>query len=191
MTKIRGEEKATFTANEAETSKGLEGIKLALAALRDYYAKGSDDHGKSAGAAGGIVSLLEVCESDFTKALAEMRATEEAAIAEYEDQTKENAIMKQTKEKDVEYKTKESVALDKASSDMSSDRDGVQTELDAVLEYLAKIKDRCIAKAESYEDRTAARQAEIAGLREALQILSAPSFSQSKRSLRAVSTHRR
>merc|ERR1711998_353899 len=112
------------------------GIKLALEVLRDYYAKGAGDHGKSEGAAGGIVSLLEVCESDFTKALAEMRATEEAAIAQYEDQTKENAITNQIKEKDVEYKTKESVELDKASSDMSSDRDGVQTELDAVLEYL-------------------------------------------------------
>merc|ERR1719450_1582728 len=148
MTKMRNEEKATFIANEAETSKGLEGIKLALATLRDYYAKGADDHGKSAGAAGGIVSLLEVCESDFTKSLAEMRATEEAAILDYESQTKQNAVTKMTKEKDLEYKTKESVELDKAASDMSSDRDGVQAELDAVLEYLGKINDRCIAKAE-------------------------------------------
>merc|ERR1712178_484478 len=105
------------------------GLKLALATLRDYYAKGDDDHGKSAGAAGGIVSLLEVCESDFTKSLAEMRSTEEAAIAEYESQSKQNAVTKATKEKDLEYKTKESVELDKEASDMRSDRDGVQSEL--------------------------------------------------------------
>merc|ERR1719482_589827 len=154
MDKLRNEEKTTFTANEAETSKGLDGIKLALKTLRDYYAKAADASG-SDGAAGGIVSLLEVCESDFTKSLAEMRATEEAAVAEYEEQTKQNAVTKMTKEKDLEYKTKESVELDKAASDMSSDRDGVQAELDAVLEYLGKINDRCIAKAESYADRSA------------------------------------
>merc|ERR1712151_1386727 len=81
MDKIRQEEKATFTANEAETSKGLDGIKLALKVLKDYYAKADSS---SEGAAGGIVSLLEVCESDFSKSLAEMRATEESSAAEYE-----------------------------------------------------------------------------------------------------------
>jgi len=40
-----------------------------------------------------------------------------------------------------------------------------------VLEYFAKINDRCIAKPETYEDRRARREAEISGLKEALQIL--------------------
>merc|ERR1712232_681809 len=35
MDKMRQEEKATFTASEAETSKGLDGIKLALKMLPD------------------------------------------------------------------------------------------------------------------------------------------------------------
>merc|ERR1712151_510813 len=131
-----GEEKATFTASEAETSKGLDGIKLALKVLRDYYAKADKSHSSSDGAAGGILSLLEVCESDFSKSLAEMRATEESSAAEYDKQTKENEILKATKEQDVKYKTKESVGLDKSSSEMSSDRSGVDDELSAVVEYL-------------------------------------------------------
>merc|ERR1712151_547122 len=69
MDKIRQEEKATFTASEAETSKGLDGIKLALKVLKDYYAKADKSHSSSDGAAGGIVSLLEVCESDFSSVL--------------------------------------------------------------------------------------------------------------------------
>merc|ERR1712151_680997 len=68
MDKIRQEEKASFTASEAETSKGLDGIKLALKVLRDYYAKADAAHGSADGAAGGILSLLEVCESDFPRA---------------------------------------------------------------------------------------------------------------------------
>merc|ERR1712050_664329 len=94
MDKMRSEEKALFTTSEAETSKGLEGIKLALKTLRDYYAKSDKSHSSSGGAAGGIVSLLEVCESDFSKSLTEMRATEESSAAEYDKQSKENDIMK-------------------------------------------------------------------------------------------------
>merc|ERR1712130_1090231 len=189
MDKLRTEEKTTFVANEAETSKGLDGIKLALKTLRDYYAKADKAHASSDSAAGGIVSLLEVCESDFTTSLAEMRATEEAAAAEYDKQTKENAIMKKTKEQDVKYKTKESVGLDKSASEMTSDRGGVQSELDAVLEYLDKLKDRCVAKAESYADKKAAREAEIAGLNEALQILDGASLLQTKHFLRGLRKH--
>merc|ERR1712228_1015565 len=75
------------------------------------------------------------------------------------------------KSQDVVYKTKESKSLDKSVADMTSDRSGKDTELKAVLEYYSKVKDRCIAKPESYEERKARREAEIAGLKEALSIL--------------------
>merc|ERR1711959_257859 len=71
----------------------------------------------------------------------------------------------------LKYKTKEYKGLDKSISDLSGERDNTNTELSAVLEYYAKIKDRCIAKPESYEERKARREAEIKGLKEALQIL--------------------
>merc|ERR1712176_1611271 len=189
MDKMRQEEKATFTASEAETSKGLDGIKLALKVLRDYYAKGDAAHSSADGAAGGILSLLEVCESDFSKSLAEMRATEESSAAEYDKQTKENEILKQTKEQDVKYKTKESVALEKSAAEMTSDRSGVEDEMAAVLEYLKKLEGRCIAKPESYAEQKARREAEIAGLKEALQVLDGQSALLQSRSLRGVQRH--
>ena len=37
------------------------------------------------------------------------------------------------------------------TAEATSDRAGVQTELDAVNEYYSGIKERCIAKAETYE----------------------------------------
>merc|ERR1711957_1008650 len=85
MDTMRSEERAAFTKDEAETSKGLDGISLALKTLKEYYAKADSS---SDGAAGGIVSLLEVCESDFTKSLAEMRATEDSSAKEYDQQCK-------------------------------------------------------------------------------------------------------
>merc|ERR1719281_2311577 len=151
--------------------QGLEGVKLALKVLRDYYAKEDKAHAAAEGAGAGIIGMLEVVESDFSKGLAEMISVEDAAVAEYEKQTKENEIAKTTKEQDVKYKTKEAKSLDKAIVEHSSDREGLQTELDAVLDYWEKIKEQCIAKAEPYEERKKRREAEIAGLKEALAIL--------------------
>jgi chromosome segregation ATPase len=171
MDKVREEESTAFVANKKEMEEGLEGIKLALKVLRDYYAKEDKAHQAAEGAGGGIIGMLEVIESDFSKGLAEMISVEETAAAEYEQQTKDNEIAKTTKEQDVKYKTKEAKSLDKAVAEHTSDREGLQTELDAVLDYWEKIKEQCIAKAEPYEERKKRREAEIAGLKEALAIL--------------------
>jgi len=180
MDKVRQDEKAADAKNRPEMEKGVEGIKMALKVLKDYYASS----GKDASGASGIINLLEVAESDFSKGLAEMIATEEAAAAAYESETKENAIVKTTKEKDVAYKTKEAASLDKSVTEYSSDLDNVQTELDAVLEYLDKINEQCIEKAESYADRKARREAELSGLKDALQILESESALLQKRVVR-------
>jgi len=171
MDKIRGEEKGIFDVNSAEMEKGLNGIKMALKVLNEYYAKADKAHSSGDGASTGIIGLLEVCESDFSKGLAEMKATEETAITAYEQESQENEIEKVTKEQDAKYKTKEGAGLDKSVAELSSDKDGVQTELAAVMEYLGKIEDECVAKPETFEERTARREAEISGLKDGLQIL--------------------
>merc|ERR1712238_27652 len=165
------EEMATFEESSAELEKGLSGIKAALKVLNEYYAKEDKSHDAADGAGSGIISLLEVCEADFSKNLAQVTTDEEIAVAEYEKETKENEIEKTTKSQDVKYKTKESKELDKYAAELTSDRSGVQGELHAVLEYLSQIEKRCIAKAETYADRAARRVAEIAGLKQALTIL--------------------
>merc|ERR1719146_633906 len=171
MDKLREEESTAYKKNKAEMEEGLEGIKLALKVLRDYYAKEDKAHEAAEGAGGGIIGMLEVIESDFTKGLAEMIEQEESAAAEYEKVSKENAVIKTTKEQDVKYKTKEAKSLDAAVVELTSDRTGLQTELDAVLDYWDQITEQCIAKPEPYEERKKRREAEIAGLKEGLAIL--------------------
>jgi len=168
--RLRAEEKAAFDTNSAEMDKGVKGVQLALKVLREYYAKDAA-HQSADGAGEGIIGLLEVVESDFSKGLAEMRAAEQSAVSEYDKLSKANEIEKATKEQDVKYKTKESKGLNKDTSDTNGDKATVQSELDAVNEYYRGLKARCIAKAETYADRTARREAEIAGLKEALTIL--------------------
>merc|ERR1719424_71420 len=169
--RLRAEEKAAFDTNSAEMDKGVTGVQLALKVLREYYSANAA-HQSADGAGQGIIGLLEVVESDFSKGLAEMTAAEQSAASEHEKLSKANAIEKATKDQDVKYKNKEAKGLDKDTSDTNGDRATVQEELDAVNQYHTGLKARCVAKAETYADRTARRTAEIAGLKEALSILS-------------------
>merc|ERR1719421_2504654 len=205
MDKIRGEQHAAFLQAKADLEQGLNGIRGALKVLRDYYEGGEEallqDDGKfdafmqqpkppkpemhkaSAGAGGSIISMLEVIESDFAKNLAQEETEEETAQTDYDKVTQENKVLKTMKEQDVKYKTKEFTGLDKEIAELTGDRDGAQTELDAVLEYYEKIKDECIAKPETYEERKRRREAEIAGLKEALTILEGEAAFLQKRSI--------
>merc|ERR1719161_3230333 len=104
MDKIRTEEHELYESEKAELEEGIQGVKLALKILKDYY--GSNETSGS-GAADGIIGLIEVIESDLTKELTDVEANEKTAKAEYDAQTKENEIMKVTMDQDVKYKTKE------------------------------------------------------------------------------------
>jgi len=170
MDKLRAEEAEAYKTNRAELEQGLEGVKLALKVLSDYYDSDAS-HNAAEGAGSSIIGLLEVVESDLEKEFAEVIATEEMAAATYEKETKENTIDKAAKGQDVKYKTKEADELDAAVAEATADKTGVEAELAPVLKYLATLEDRCIAKAETYEEKKAKREAEIAGLKEALSIL--------------------
>merc|ERR1719420_1012963 len=128
-------------------------------------------HQKASGSASGIIGILEVIEADFARGLAEAKVNEQTAQDLYDKTTQENKITKTTKDQDVKYKTKEKAKLSKFVSESSTDLQSTQADLDAVLEYWGKLQDQCIAKAEPYEERKRRREAEIAGLKEALSIL--------------------
>merc|ERR1719324_784741 len=168
---LRAEEKAAFETNSAEMKQGIEGVKMALKVLKEYYAKEGHDHQQAEGAASGIIGLLEVVESDFTKGLTEMTTQEETAAANYVAYVKEEDIQKVTKEQDVKYKTQEAAGLDKRVSELSGDLETVTDELNAILETLEKLHKMCDEVAETYAERKARRDDEIAGLKQALDIL--------------------
>jgi len=171
MNKIRSEEKSLYTKNHAEMKAGIEGVQKALSVLRDYYASEGKSHSAADGAGSGIIGMLEVVESDFTKGLAEMEVVESTGASDYDKVTKDNEIARTMKGQDAKYKTKEGAGLDKSVSETSSDLEGTQAEFDAILEYLNKLAKMCVAKAEPYAEKKARREAEVAGLKEALSIL--------------------
>jgi len=207
MDKIRQEQHADYTQAKSDLEVGLSGVRKALGVLREYYGSAAamlqsssnlgdgfkqptmpESHEKATGAGTSIIGILEVVESDFAKSLAAEETTEDDAADEYEKISQENRVTKTLKEQDVKYKTAEAKSLDKAISELTSDRATADAELSAVLDYFSKIKERCIAKPETYEQRSARREAEIAGLKEALTILEdETAFMQ--RGKRAVHSH--
>merc|ERR550519_1804818 len=170
-----------FVKAHADFTQGVEGIRSALKVLREYYqAEGASfvqqepttsTHAASTDSATGIISILEIAESDFARSAAEAQAAEDDAVDVYEKTTQENQVSKATKKAAVQGKTQESARLEQLISDASSDRDGVQEELSAVLEYLEKLRPQCTTEPMSYEERKARREHEIKGLKEALNIL--------------------
>eukprot|EP00747_Dinoflagellata_sp_TGD_P146443 gnl/TRDRNA2_/TRDRNA2_176692_c8_seq8.p1 gnl/TRDRNA2_/TRDRNA2_176692_c8~~gnl/TRDRNA2_/TRDRNA2_176692_c8_seq8.p1 ORF type:complete len:398 (+),score=171.88 gnl/TRDRNA2_/TRDRNA2_176692_c8_seq8:73-1194(+) len=198
MDKIREDENAAWKEASGDLEKGVAGIQGALDVLRDYYGAASllqqpaapAGHQASGDAGGAIISMLEVAESDFTKNLAQINEEEEAAQDEYDKVTDENKMTKLVKDQDVKYKTAEYKKLDKEVAELSNDLDAVKTELDAVLTYGEKLADQCTAKPDTYEDRKARRDAEINGLKEALEVLeSETAFVQRSKHLRSVRAH--
>merc|ERR1719316_1170929 len=178
MDAIRSEEKATFATAKADLESGIAGVQKALQVLREYYGSSfvqqpamPAGHSAASDAGGAIISMLEQCESDFTQTLSKESLEEEDAQSSYDETSQKNKVTKTQKEQDAKYLTAEAKGLDKAISEHSSDKAGLQTELGAVLEYNTKLSSMCVAKPESYEERKARREAEISGLKDALKIL--------------------
>merc|ERR1719447_1694113 len=179
MDGMRQAEHAEFVKAEADFKQGLQGVRGALKVLREYYqnnsafiqAPATSTHSASTDSGNGIISILEVAESDFARSLAEAQAAEDDAIEIYEKTTNENKVSTATKKTSVEGKTQESARLAQLISDATSDREGVQEQLSAVLEYLDKLRPQCTTVPESYEERKVRREHEIEGLKTALDIL--------------------
>merc|ERR1711935_1019571 len=167
MDKIRMETHDDYSVAKADLELGLSGVGKALSLLREYYGNSAallqseeqqpavpEKHEQSGGAGGGIINILEVCQADFAKNLAKEESEEADAQSE-----------------DVKYKVQEAKSQDATVAEYSSDRQATNSEYAAVMEYYGKIKERCIAKPETYEERKRRREAEIAGLKQALTIL--------------------
>merc|ERR1719498_596680 len=169
LTKVRGEEKKVFLAKKSDLEQGLDGVRMALKVLREYYAnedgsaaaaagllqqpEAPEYHKKASGSGSGIISMLEVIESDFGKSLAQATTDEDSAEMDYEKTTQINKVTVATKTQDVKYKTKEAAALDKSVTELSSDRTSSQSMLDAEYDSKKLLINACVAKPDTYEER--------------------------------------
>merc|ERR1711943_49306 len=89
----RSEEKAVFVKVEKDLSESEEACAAAISVLREYYEgapliqmslKTKAKASVKTEDGGGIISVLEIAESDFANSLAEVRSVETRAVDEYD-----------------------------------------------------------------------------------------------------------
>jgi len=188
LDKLRAKEHAEYVKVKKDLEEGLSGVRLALQTLRQYYMRGQEEGSslvqtdigdkmeatgmsRKGGAGDGIIGILEVVESDLGKSLAQVQSEEEAAVTDYEALTQENKILKATKEASIKHKQQSATSIQRKNGELESDRANTQEDLEAIDDYLGKLKNQCTAKPEAYSERKTRREAEMQGLQEALTIL--------------------
>jgi hypothetical protein len=180
-TDLRTKEKTAFDSSSAEYKQSADAVANAIQVLQSYYSQGSFVQTAQAPELGGaksdigstIISMLEQAESEFTELLAESTAAENAAVEAYEKLSRKSKLSRTAKVEEVKGKESETKTLEMNLLNYKEDKETTGKELDAVLSYLDKLKPQCETKVMSYAERKARREADIAGLKEALAILSA------------------
>jgi len=194
-TKVRQAEHEDYLKASSDFKEAAAAVAKAISVLNDYYSSAAFVQVKQAPELGGaqtdiastITSMLEAAEEEFTKLLADTEAAESAAVATFEKLSKDNAVGKTTKQGDASGKAAEVKQLEVALSNYKEDHATLSDEMTAVLNYLDKLKPQCETKVMSYAERKSRREQEIAGLKEALTILTDESaFVQIKTTLRGA-----
>jgi len=190
-TTLRGEEKEKNMATIADAQEGTTAVEQALKVLKDFYegaAGASLIQGGIKGAMNavqangepykgmqdestGVIGMLEVILSDFTRLESETSTAEDAAQAEYERFMADSQQDAEVKQAEVDHKTLAKQNAEEALADLKKDLERTNEELTAALDYYEKLKPDCVDMGLSYEDRVARRKEEIVSLQEALKIL--------------------
>jgi hypothetical protein len=188
-TKVRNaEQKNSLVAiKEYEDAQSL--IQNAMTVLQEFYAERSQtslvqvnavdsadppptfEGGYEKKDASGVLGILEISMSDFARLESETKNGEAQAAAEYQKLIQGSAVRKATLTKDLEYKQIEKQKLEGNMQRASADLQGFKEELDAVIEYIEKLKPSCVNTADSHEVRKERREAEIKSLQDAIAIL--------------------
>merc|ERR1719310_2654844 len=184
-TSERTSEKEKNTVTIADAQAAQTAVANALSVLNEFYAKAaeatsfaqepeifSDEPYKGMGGeSGGVVGMIEVIQSDFARLEAETSAAEAEAAKEYDEFMTDSKVDKVQKSSDIEHQSETKQSQEQSLQEKKVDLEGTQKELDAAMTYYEKLKPTCVSSGPSYEDKVAARKAEIESLQTALQVL--------------------
>jgi len=179
-TEFRDAEKAENLATIADAKAGFEAVGKALVILKEFYSSQASllqqvpemaaYSGQQSGQKG-VVGMLEVIETDFSRLRAETEAAESTAARDYDKlMTESTASKKQKHEQEVQLR------LDKDQteyehSETNKDLVATQEELDRANKYFEYLKPNCLEVHVNWEERVARRKEEIEALKEAYDIL--------------------
>jgi len=196
---IRNEENASFKKNEADFQEAASAVLDAIDVLKDFYGgdallqmsskieapgdavdvttkspiavQAPDMGGARRDSSSNILMMLDTMADEFSKSVAELQSTERQSKKAYEKMKNENQVSKASKEAEIKGSNSEIQMLEVNIGDLEDDRSMNQDEMSALLEYIEKLKPTCVGVVMPYAERKAKREAEIDGLKTALEIL--------------------
>jgi len=164
-----GSEEWYSLANTSYDGKADTGHKSGMQTFGDVY-QGQQDE------AGGVLAMLDVILSDFVSLRTETEASEKLSQKQFETFLHESKTDVAAKSKKIGLLENDKVrAIDKMHAD-TKDRQYAQDKLESANRYYADLQNQCVYKGVTFEERTAAREAEIQSLKEALEMLKSVSL---------------
>lgn len=182
MTAQRQKEHDENVATIADASAGIDAVGRAIVILKEFYAGQASliQQGQVPEMAaykgmqsskGGVVGMLEVILTDFSRLKTETEASERTSADEYDAfMKKSQAANKEKHEAEVQQRLdKDQLEFEKSQS--AKDLKSTEEELGKANEYYGYLKPNCVHVHVSYEERAARRKEEIEALKQAYSIL--------------------
>eukprot|EP00448_Togula_jolla_P000623 CAMPEP_0170598508 /NCGR_PEP_ID=MMETSP0224-20130122/16289_1 /TAXON_ID=285029 /ORGANISM="Togula jolla, Strain CCCM 725" /LENGTH=697 /DNA_ID=CAMNT_0010923073 /DNA_START=44 /DNA_END=2137 /DNA_ORIENTATION=- len=184
-TEIRSKEKASNLEAIKDAQVAQVAVKQAVVILKEFYAKQGESllqskskqvpemeaYSGMQGKEGGVVGMLEVIQSDFSRLEADTQAAENQAASQFAEFSKTAEADLKSKH-DAEFKL--SLKKDQAEFEheqLVKDRDATQTQLDTATAYYEELKPQCLTVHVTFEERVQRREEEIEALHQAYRIL--------------------
>jgi len=186
-TQKRTDEHDTYLSAKKEAEDGIQGSRLALDIMADYYRKQSgsallqssakpgvnmgdymaEAHERSAG----VLGMLEVLKSDFERTKTTLDADEASALSDFNalKSDLENDI--EQKNEDIATKNGEIKEKEVEKNQKEQELDAAQNRLEIAHEKLDAMRGMCTENEESYEERRRKRQEEIDHLEKTMGLL--------------------
>merc|ERR1719213_1431893 len=194
-TQNRADEKAENEQTIKDAQEGEAAVDQAIEILSHFYGaaakgiatlaqRGVDDDAPDAGfgdekytgsqsASTGILGMLDVIKSDFARSISETTAAEEQAVRDFIEFERETQMSITTKETAKEHMDSELTETNEELSTTGGKLREQQGLLDTAVEQWEKLLPGCVTPGSegTYEERVAAREAEVAALKDAYCIL--------------------
>merc|ERR1719476_577139 len=133
---------------------------------------GETEQGQQDEAQYGVLGLLEVIASDFATLEADTNAAEAASAEAYERFMVDSKRSVEVKSRKSEMNEADRASTEARVQEETADLKSTQDQLLAAERYYERLKPQCFDQGMTWEQRVAARQAEIDSLKQALSILS-------------------
>lgn len=174
--KIRNEEHETNTATIKDAEESIAALNTAIGVLQEFYGtaallqtSATQPQGETATV---IIEYLQTAQEDFEKIRQVTETAEKTGVADYEKDVQAAKVSLAKKNALIDGKTRERAGIKVMIGQVTDDLANASKAWEAATEYLKNKKEECANKAMSYEERKRRREEEIAGLQEALEILS-------------------